>query len=277
MAWAAAGGVRLYCEETGSGAPVVFVHEFGGDFRSWEPQLRHFSRRYRCIAFNARGYPPSDVPENPAAYGQDRAADDIAAALDRFGVSRAHVVGLSMGGFAALHFGMRHPPRARTLVVAGAGYGAPPDSHAAFAEASRANARRIEEEGMAAFVAAYCETESRLTLKRKDPRGFAEFLARFSEHSAVGAVMHMRCVQGRRPSLWDLADRLRRLEMPVLVAAGDSDGDCLETGIFLKRTVPDCAFWLCPDTGHALNLEEPDAFNRALAAFFSAAERRSPA
>ena len=58
-------GVNLFYEETGQGTPVIFVHEFAGDFRSWEPQVRHFSRRYRCITFNARGFPPSDVPDDP--------------------------------------------------------------------------------------------------------------------------------------------------------------------------------------------------------------------
>ena len=277
MAFADADGVRLYCEETGSGAPVVLVHEFAGDCRSWEPQIRFLSRRWRCIAYNARGYPPSDAPDDPSAYGQDRAADDVAAVLDRFGIARAHVVGLSMGGFAALHFGMRHPARARSLVAAGCGYGAPPDRHEEFSRAARANADRIEEIGLPAFAAEYSETEGRQTLKRKDPRGYAEYLEHFASHSALGAAMHMRRVQGARPSLWALADRLAGLEMPVLAAAGDADGDCLETGIFLKRTIPDCAFWLCPDTGHAVNLEEPDAFNREVAAFLTAAEARSPA
>src|SRR6185437_11282534 len=93
-------GVRLYYEEVGSGVPVIFVHEFAGDHRSWEPQLRHFARRYRCIAYNARGYPPSEVPEDPERYSQARARDDILAVLDRLGIERAHVVGLSMGAFA---------------------------------------------------------------------------------------------------------------------------------------------------------------------------------
>ena len=97
-------GVKLYFEETGSGTPVVFVHEFAGDHRSWEPQVRHFARRYRCIAYDARGYPPSDVPEAVSAYSQVRAADDIVAVLDHLQIARGHVVGLSMGGFAALHF-----------------------------------------------------------------------------------------------------------------------------------------------------------------------------
>lgn len=275
--FADADGVRLYCEETGTGYPIVFVHEFAGDTASWEPQVRYFSRRYRCIAYNARGYPPSDVPEDPDAYGQARAANDVAAVLDRFGIERAHIVGLSMGGFATVHFGLRHPDRARSLVVAGCGYGAPPETHAEFAASARANADRIEEIGMAAFAPDYSEAEARLTLKRKDPRGFDDYLEQFAAHSTLGSAMHMRHVQGGRPSLWDFAGPLAELPMPVLVVSGDTDGDCLETGIFLKRTIPDCGLWIAPDTGHAVNLEEPDAFNRELATFFAAAEGRSAA
>src|SRR4030088_3780355 len=117
-------GIRLYYEETGSGAPIVFVHEFAGDHCSWEQQLQHFGRRYRAIAYAARGYPPSDVPEDPASYSQNRAADDILAVLDHLAIPKAHVCGLSMGGFAALHFGLRHPSRALSLCVAGLRYGA---------------------------------------------------------------------------------------------------------------------------------------------------------
>ncbi|HEV7872820.1 MAG TPA: alpha/beta hydrolase, partial [Enterovirga sp.] len=117
-------GVRLYFEEAGSGTPVIFVHEFAGDHRSWEPQIRHFARRCRCIVYNARGYPPSDVPQSTSSYSQNRAADDIRSVLDHLKIDRAHVVGLSMGGFATLHFGFRHPDRALSLCVAGCGYGA---------------------------------------------------------------------------------------------------------------------------------------------------------
>jgi len=102
-------GVRLYVEEAGNGPPVVFVHEFAGDHRSWEPQVRALSRRYRCVVYAARGYPPSDVPQDEAAYSQARAVADIVAVLDGLEIERAHVVGLSMGGFATLHLGLRHP------------------------------------------------------------------------------------------------------------------------------------------------------------------------
>ena len=131
-------GVKLYYEETGSGIPIVFVHEFAGDLRSWEAQMRYFGQRYRCIAYNARGYPPSDVPEDGERYSQERARDDIRAVLDALKIDKAHIVGLSMGGFATLHFGFTYPERARSLVVAGCGYGATPDKRAQFAEEAEA-------------------------------------------------------------------------------------------------------------------------------------------
>src|SRR5215831_5102121 len=104
------------------GSSGRLLHEFAGDYRSWETQVRHFARSYRCISYNARGYPPSDVPADGERYSQDRARDDIRAVLDALKIDKAHIVGLSMGGFAALHFGFTYPQRARSLVVAGCGY-----------------------------------------------------------------------------------------------------------------------------------------------------------
>ena len=77
-------GVKLFYEEVGSGIPLVFVHEFAGDYRSWESQMRYFGRRYRCIAYNARGFTPSDVPDDVEKYSQERARDDIKSVLGRF-------------------------------------------------------------------------------------------------------------------------------------------------------------------------------------------------
>src|SRR5690242_9166444 len=142
-------GVKLYYEEVGSGIPILFVHEFAGDVRSWEPQLRYFSRSYRCIAYNARGYPPSDVPETLDKYSQDRARDDIKAVLDGLKIDKAHIIGLSMGGFATTHFGFTYGNRARSLVIAGCGYGAEPEKQAQFREETAEAAKRIEELGMA--------------------------------------------------------------------------------------------------------------------------------
>src|SRR3984893_416697 len=147
-------GVKLYYEEGGSGIPIVFVHEFAGDYRSYEMQMRHFGQRYRCIAYNARGYPPSDVPKDGERFSQERARDDIRAVLDALKIDKAHIVGLSMGGFAALHFGFTYPDRARSLVVAGCGYGAAPDQRAQFAEEAEAAAKQFEQ-GMAEAAEGY--------------------------------------------------------------------------------------------------------------------------
>ncbi|MBV8888294.1 MAG: alpha/beta hydrolase [Alphaproteobacteria bacterium] len=274
-------GVRLYYEETGAGVPIVFVHEFAGDIRSYEPQVRFFSRRYRCIAFNARGYPPSDVPEDWQRYSQERARDDIRAVLDGLGVAAAHIVGISMGGFATLHFGLEYPDRARSLVVAGCGYGAAPDKRQQFQDETARTIERIAGSGMAEAGKSYALGPTRVQYQNKDPRGWAEFAAQLYEHSTQGSANTMRGVQARRPSLWELTERMRAIEVPTLIATGDEDDPCLEPGLLLKRTIPTAALVVLPNTGHALNLEEPDLFNRLCADFFHQVEssrwpRRDP-
>ena len=274
-------GVNLHYEETGAGAPIVFVHEFGGDHRSWEPQVRHFARRYRCIAYNARGYPPSDVPEDVERYSQARARDDILAVLDALELERAHIVGLSMGAFATLHFGLAHARRALSLTVAGGAYGSHPAHYRQFQQDSRANAERIRREGMAKFVSSYGVGPTRVQLQNKDPRSFAEYLAQFNEHSPLGSANTLLGVQSRRPSFYDLADALQRMTVPTLIMLGDEEEPALEANLFLKRCIPTAGLAVLPVSGHAINLEEPALFNRLLEDFLHQVEsgrwsRRDP-
>jgi pimeloyl-ACP methyl ester carboxylesterase len=265
-------GVRLYYEEAGSGIPVVFVHEFAGDCRSFEPQLRHFARHYRCIAYNARGYPPSDVPREPARYSQERARDDIRAVMDALGIDRAHIVGLSMGGFAVLHFGMAYPERARSLVIAGCGYGAEAAQRAKFQEESEAWAKRFESLGMKEAGAAYALGPTRVQFQNKDARGWREFARQLAEHSSEGAALTQRGVQKRRPSLYELIEGMKAIKAPTLIMTGDEDWPCLEPGILMKRNIASAALAVMPNCGHAINLEEPDLFNRHLDELFHAAD-----
>jgi len=265
-------GVKLYYEESGSGVPIVFVHEFAGDTRSWEAQVRYFCRRYRCITFNARGYPPSDVPEEGEKYSQARACDDIRAVLDGLKIDKAHVVGLSMGGFAALHFGFTYPDCARSLVVAGCGYGAAPDQRAQFIAENDATARRFEEVGMAKVAAGYALGPSRVQFQNKDPRGWQEFAAQLAQHSSKGAALTMRGVQMRRPSLYDLVDKMKTISAPTLIMTGDEDWPCLEPCLLMKRTILSAGLVVVPNTGHAINLEEPAAFNQYIDDFLHTVE-----
>ncbi len=257
-------GVNLIVEETGTGTPIIFVHEFGGDRLSWEPQVRHFSRRHRCITFNARGFPPSDVPEDLASYTQARACDDIRDVLDALGVAKAHVVGLSMGAYATLHFGLTYPDRALSLLVAGCGYGAEPDQREKFRSEADATAEMLRRDGADGFAARYAVGPARVQFQAKDPRGWAEFADRLAEHSAEGSALTQLGVQKERASIFDLGDQLSRLEVPLLVVTGDEDFPCLAPNIFMKRHAHTAGFAVVPNTGHTVNLEEPDIFNGLL-------------
>jgi pimeloyl-ACP methyl ester carboxylesterase len=268
----AADGVKLYYEEVGQGTPIVFVHEFADDIRGWAAQVKFFARRYRTLAFNARGYPPSEVPEDPERYSQAQAAEDIKAILDHLSLARAHVVGLSMGGYATLHFGLEFPERALSLTVGGAGYHTDTDHVVA----------QFEQGGMARVAEFYTRGPTRVQFIAKDPVGWQEFYDRFASGSARGHANTMRGVQRRRPSIFELETKLEQLEVPTLIMTGDEDEPCLEPAIFMKRKIRSAGLIVIPNSGHAINLEEPDCFNRAVLDFLTAVDagrwpRRDPA
>jgi pimeloyl-ACP methyl ester carboxylesterase len=265
-------GVKLYYEEAGRGTPILFVHEFLGEYRSWEAQVRYFSRRYRCIAYNARGYPPSDVPAEVAKYSQARARDDIRAVLDGLRIDTAHVVGISMGGFATLHFGMRYGDRARSLVIGGCGYGAEKGKRAQFQDEAEHAAQMFDHIGMAEGAKRYALGATRVQLQNKDPRGWREFAAQMAEHSALGSANTLRGVQKMRPSLFDLTDDMKGIIVPALVMTGDEDDPCIEASVLMKRSIATAALAILPKTGHALNREEPLLFNALVDDFFHQVE-----
>lgn len=265
-------GVNLYYEECGTGTPIVFLHEFGGNYRSWEPQMRYFARRHRCVAYAARGFPPSDVPTDPEAYSEDRAADDIVAVLRALNIDQAHLVGLSMGSTAALNLARRHDGVTLSITAAGVGSGASPDLKAKFHAETEAMAEALRQDGMQAAAERYANGPTRAQLRYKDPRGWQEFYEQLVEHSAEGSALTMLGVQRRRDSLYDLAEPLSRLRVPILVIAGDEDEPTLDVSLFLKRTIPSCGLAMFPRTGHTINLEEPDLFNRTVEDFIATVE-----
>ena len=265
-------GVKLYYEETGTGVPILFIHEFAGDYRAWEPQLAHFGRRRRCIVYSARGYPGSDIPGDAASYSQDLARDDALAVLDHLGIERAHIVGLSMGGFATLHFGMAYPARALSLAVCGCGYGAEPDTREEFRALSLEVAKNFETRGAAAFAEEYGSGPGRENFMRKDPRGWRAFVARLAEHSDQGSALTQRGVQAGRPGLWDLEEAIRAIPVPTMIVSGDDDQRCLVPGLFLKQRIDRARLFIMPNTGHVLNLEDPALFNAVLEEFLADVE-----
>lgn len=266
----ASDGVSLHVETTGEGTPILFIHEFAGDHRSWEHQVRSFAASHRCIVYAARGYPPSDVPVDPAAYSQDRAVVDALDVLDGLEIGKAHMVGLSMGGFCALHLARSHPERSLSAAIGGVGYGASHDQREVFREECEVIARAFEDEGSAEVASRYAVGPARVQFQVKNPKGHAEFTRMLGEHSNVGSANTMRGFQKERPSLYDFTAEFAEMEVPVLIMVGDEDEGAIEPSIMLKRTIPTSGLSVFPKAGHTLNLEEPELFNRTLQVFLDA-------
>jgi pimeloyl-ACP methyl ester carboxylesterase len=263
-------GVEIYYEETGTGTPLVFSHEFAGSHESWEPQARFFGRRYRVITYNHRGYPPSSVPEDPASYSEEHLVADLRGLLDYLGIEKAHIAGLSMGGAVALKFGIAHPDRCIGVVVAGAGSGA--DNREEWVRTGEETARRFEDE-WEIMSAEYARGSTRVQLLRKDPRGWQEFADLFCQHSATGSANTFRGVQLKRRTIYEVEDELKRMQPPVLILVGDEDDPCLNPALFMKKHIPNAGLAVLPKSGHGINLEEPDLFNRHVLDFLAAVEQ----
>jgi pimeloyl-ACP methyl ester carboxylesterase len=236
--------------------------------------MRYFARSHRCVTFSARGYPPSEVPSDPARYGQDIARGDVIGIMDALGIGKAHVVGHSMGAYTALHVGIRHRERCISVTAAGCGWGsvADPAVREAMRKIAVTTGVMFAETDIAKAAASYADTPTRQTHKYKDPRGFAEFARMLGEHSAQGHALTMSMLQARRPTLWDMEADLARFSVPLLVIVGDEDESCLEGSLFLKRTVPTAGLLVVPRSGHTITSEEPAAVNAALEELFAAAE-----
>jgi pimeloyl-ACP methyl ester carboxylesterase len=266
-------GVELHVESTGSGPAILFIHEFAADHRTWAEQVRDLSADFRCIVYSARGYPPSAVPAAQDAYSYLHAADDAVAVLDGLGIDQAHIVGLSMGGFCALQLGIRYARRVLSLLVSSAGSGANPSNRAAFIEETNDVAAAFRAKGSTWVAEKFAYGPSRIQLKRKNQPAWNEFVRQLGEHSAEGMALTVVGVQQARPSLWEIVDDLGGITAPVLILNGDEDEACLEPGLLLKRTITTAGYQVVPNSGHALNLEDPQLYNDTIRWFIGTVSR----
>jgi pimeloyl-ACP methyl ester carboxylesterase len=271
MPHAQAQGARIYYEETGAGTPVLFLHEFGGDTRSWDDQVRHFGRGWRCVRAAARGYPPSDTPDDPKLYGQDFSTRDAIAVLDAAGVAKAHIVGLSMGGYTALMLAARFPERVISCTAAVAGSGSLRPTRERFVTDTRAQADMFERAGKIDGQA-YGLGPARVQLANKDPIGWRRFADNMAEHPAHAAAKLLRAVVAGRTPLYELEAELKSIAAPVLLLVGDEDEPTLDVNLWLKRLLPVARLAVFPGSGHLINLEEPALFNQFVERFITEVE-----
>jgi pimeloyl-ACP methyl ester carboxylesterase len=264
------GALDLFYESTGDGFPVVFCHEFASDYRGWDPQVRAFSRLYRCVTYSQRGFPPTSVPTDPDAYSQDLLIEDLRGLLQELSIQNAYLVGFSMGGSVVLNFALRYPELCRAIVVVGAGSGT--TNRERFLLDTQQIATMARSQGMRGFADTYSLSPTRLAFKRKDPHGWHVFREMLAEHDPEGQALTALGVLAKRPTFYELEDRLVGLRVPTLVMIGDEDEPCVEPAVFLRRKIATSGLLVAPQTGHAVNLEEPALFNQAVLNFFHLVE-----
>lgn len=265
-------GVEIYYQVAGEGYPLVMAHEFAGDITSWEPQVNYFSRRYQVITYCHRGYPPSEVPNDPAAYSQDLQVGDLYRLLQHLGIKQAHIGGLSMGGTLTVGFAIAHPEMCRSLVIASAGAGSDSGDRERLVASWQSLSESMMTEGMEKFADGYARGAERLQFLRKDPVGWAKFHAGLAAHSAQGSSLTFRGVQMKRKTIYQLEKELQLIRIPTLVMIGDEDGPCVDPAIFMKRNIPGAGLAVFPQAGHTINLEEPDLYNRTVSDFLTSVE-----
>ncbi|WP_375002133.1 alpha/beta fold hydrolase [Aeromicrobium sp. CTD01-1L150] len=254
-------GVGLHVKDVGEGEPILFLHEYAGDHRSWSRQVADLGTDHRCVTYAARGYLPSDVPVDPSSYSWQRAVDDAVDVIDSLGLDSVHAVGLSMGAYTALQLALTHPDRLRSVLAVSVGSGSDPDTREAYLAETRVVAAELRARGAGPVGRSMGTGPARVQLQRRDPEAWQEMIDQFGDHDAEGLALTILEIQGRRPSLHDLVDTIAEVTLPLLVVIGDEDEACLPTGLLLKRTAPASGLHVLPGSGHVPNLEQPGRFN----------------
>jgi len=264
-------GVDLAYSLSGSGAPLVFVHEFGGDERSWELQVRHFAQQFLVLTYNQRGFAPSSVPEDSREYSQTLLVGDLEHLLTYLNLGPVHLAGCSMGANIARDFAIARPDLTRSLILVSAGAGS--ENRAEFLKSQAAIASGLEVNGIGFLADNLATVATRASFRRKNPRGFAEFLGYVREHDAQACAHLAREVLMKRKTVPELRSELQALLIPTLIMVGDHDTPCLSPSLALHDWMPHAGLAVLPDCGHTPNLEEPDLFNLLASKFLACVQR----
>lgn len=259
MSFSQRGKVRVAFAHAGSGPVVVFLHGVGGNRHNWDGQLASLGARYTCVAWDARGYGDSDNPDRPLMFNDF--ADDLGVLLDTIGAERAHIVGLSMGGFIAQDFYARYPQRVATLTLA----------------ATAAGAGLLTAEAREDFLAKRLRPLEAGASMRDIAPGLVEVLAGSRAGESVRNALR-ESLEALRPGPYqqalralvttDFREGLARVGVPTLVVVGDQDRVLPEPeSRLLAERIPGSRLVVIPGAGHLCNLEAPAEFDAALSAF----------
>ena len=246
-------GVEIHYEVHGEGPPILLTHGYSATCAMWGPQLEPLGRKFRVIVWDMRGHGESDAPDDPKAYSEEGTVGDMAAILDACDARQAVIGGLSLGGYMSLAFHVRHPERTRALMLfdTGPGYRNHEGRKRWNALAER-YARAFEEKGLDALS------------------GSAE--VRTSRHcSARGLAAAARGMLAQRDAR--VIESLPAVSVPTLVLWGADDESFVNPGEYMAKKIPGAVRVVIPGAGHAVNLDQPAAFNAAVIEFLESLPR----
>ena len=244
-------GVNIYYEVHGSGPPLLLTHGYSSASTMWHGQIEALSKRHTLILWDMRGHGRSDYPEDPAAYSEDLTVADMAALLDKVGAAQAIIGGLSLGGYMSLAFYRAHPQRVDALLIIDTGPGFKKDeAREAWNKRAHDTGDRFEREGLEALKSA---TRERSTVTHRDASGLARAARGMLTQRDAGVI-----------------ELLPHIRVPALVLVGADDAPFLAASDYMAAKIPGAKKVVIPAAGHAVNIDQPQAFIDAVMPFLDA-------
>ncbi|HEY7269086.1 MAG TPA: alpha/beta fold hydrolase [Dehalococcoidia bacterium] len=253
MAYIDRDGVKIFYEAEGSGPAVLLSHGYSATAGMWKGQVADMKDRYQLISWDMRGHGQSDSPADQAQYSEDATVDDMAAILKASGVEKAVIGGLSLGGYMSLAFYVKYPQLTRALMLfdTGPGY-RNPQAREGWNQTAYRRAERLEEGGLASLSG-------------------GDEVRQSAHRSAEGLAKAARGMLAQFNS--NVIECLDGIKVPTLVLVGANDEAFLNATDYMANKIPGAQKVVIADAGHAANMHQPAAFNKAMAGFLDSLPR----
>jgi pimeloyl-ACP methyl ester carboxylesterase len=249
-------GVKIHYEVHGSGPTLLLTHGYSSTSAMWQGQIEALSKRHKLVLWDMRGHGQSDYPDDPSAYSEALTVADIAALLDEVGATSAIVGGLSLGGYMSLAFYRAHPERVRALLIIDTGPGfKKDDAREAWNKRAHDTGDRFEREGLAVL------------------QSFSRERSSVSHRNASGLALAARGMLTQRDSR--VIESLPTIKVPALVIVGADDAPFLAASDYMAAKIPGAKKTIVPAAGHAVNIDQPQAFLEAVVPFLDGLPRHS--
>ena len=241
-------GVNIYFEVHGDGPPLILTHGYSSTSSMWQGQIDALSKRHKLILWDMRGHGQSDYPDDPQAYSEALTVGDIAALLDAVGADKAVVGGLSLGGYMSLAFHRAHPARVLALLIVDTGPGfKKDDARETWNRRALDTAERFERDGLDVLKSA---SRERSTVSHRNARGLA---------LAARGMLTQRDAR--------VIELLPDIKVPSLIVVGADDTPFLAASDYMAAKIPGAQKVVIPAAGHAVNIDQPQAFVDAVIPF----------